>query len=394
MSTNILFLNWQFPFSNTAHATCFTNLFYRLIDFDKNNKNEINFFSLAFNVTEKDLQEFSNGYNYFINKYGDIVKEKYYIRTTKKNSFFNSLYEIIYGNIKVRKYIKHQNIEKVFLYGDNTLILLSLGLKIKFILDLKGDRISEDKASGSSIVKIFLFKLLQKYLFPKMSKIFVSSSKLIDLYKNYNSEKNFSLNTNYYNDDIFKPINTDKNRITKFIYCGGLAKYQLIDESIKLFQSYNKLNPLSEIMFIILGDHELVKEKLKKYNIDITNYTIRSARTGNEINNYLNSADIALMLRADEVFNYYSFPTKFAEYLGAGLPVITTAHVWDVNKIVHDNILGVIIELDKNFDNEVIKIHRFLQNNDGIKQKCSSYASANLSWKANIERIHREILEV
>jgi glycosyltransferase involved in cell wall biosynthesis len=60
---------------------------------------------------------------------------------------------------------------------------------------------------------------------------------------------------------------------------------------------------------------------------------------------YLSAADAGLLLRAPSALNRLSQPTKFAEYLAAGLPVIVSHGTGDVPRIVTDAAAGLAITL-------------------------------------------------
>jgi hypothetical protein len=63
-------------------------------------------------------------------------------------------------------------------------------------------------------------------------------------------------------------------------------------------------------------------------SVEARDLQLRSAAIG-EVNGYLNAADAAVMLRARSSINTGAFPTKFAEYCLAGLPVVMDDNVPD-----------------------------------------------------------------
>lgn len=392
----ILFLNFQFPFANHSHALCFTNMLYRLIDFDKEKR--IEYHLLSFNVIKDDLTTYKASYDYFKDNYEPkIIKNTIHFRTTKKEIGFNSFIEFFRAAQEVRRYIKEEKIEIVYLYSDSALylILFSLYWKVKFIFDCRGDFISEQKALGYSASRLLIHKIIFRVTIPRMNKIFISSSKLRDLFIKWRPDDFFCLNTNYYDDRYFKLLSQHSElNITKFIYIGGIAKYQLLEDSIKLFKDYHDLYPDSELMLLVLNNHDYVRALLEKHDISSSLYELKSVSNPETINEYLNKSDFGFMLRDDNLLNYYALPTKFAEYLAAGLPVIATKGVYDTWKMIQDNSIGVIVDLKKDFKHEAPRIHEYLKNDGQLRKKCADFAYRNLSWSANIERIYNEILSV
>ncbi|NQY08978.1 MAG: hypothetical protein HRT71_05605 [Flavobacteriales bacterium] len=63
-----------------------------------------------------------------------------------------------------------------------------------------------------------------------------------------------------------------------------------------------------------------------------------------EVVDIISMCDYGLMIREETVTNKVASPTKFAEYLGAGLKVIISPNVGDFSKVVKENDLGIVID--------------------------------------------------
>ena len=88
----------------------------------------------------------------------------------------------------------------------------------------------------------------------------------------------------------------------------------------------------------------------------------------NEVNDYLNAADYAIMIRKKDLTNKTASPTKFSEYCLTGLNVITNSSVIDFYKFRNkvDNIKDL-----KNCDIEVTSIIKRKNIADFYKKKLS-----------------------
>lgn len=405
MNKNILFLNYQMPFSNTAHSICFTNLFYRFMDHyekDVEDTQNIKIFLLGLNVQKLETESGNANFEYFKKTIADKIKyslvQRKFPHLTNNLNIVYAFLEFIRSGWLLRQYVKKNDINTVFCYSDSAffLILFCLSLKIKFIFDCKGDRLSEMKYNGRSNLFIKLNALYLNFLVRKTSKIFISSSKLEETFKNLKLLSTFSMNTNYYDDNFIKFKDpTRKNNKVRFVYSGSTVKYQMINETLQLFKYYYKIDKNAELLLLIRDDIEMVRQKIGGLALDPDSIIITLASSFQELNDYLNTCDIAIMLREENLINFYSFPTKFAEYLAAGLPVISTKGVYDTYSIIIENNLGIIIDLEKPLQDEVIRIHEYIAKIDKEKkQKCAEFAHDNLSWNKNIARIYKEITSI
>jgi hypothetical protein len=108
----------------------------------------------------------------------------------------------------------------------------------------------------------------------------------------------------------------DSDRV--FIYSGGLASYQCIPEMLSLFRDLYSVDANARLLFVT---PDVESARAMCGGIDPEALQVRSGRAS-DINGFLNAADAAFMLRAHNGINRAAFPTKFAEYCLAGLPVI------------------------------------------------------------------------
>ncbi|HEY0976832.1 MAG TPA: hypothetical protein VGE21_05135 [Flavobacteriales bacterium] len=63
-----------------------------------------------------------------------------------------------------------------------------------------------------------------------------------------------------------------------------------------------------------------------------------------QVSGTLSACDRGLLIREDTVTNRVSSPTKFAEYLAAGLPVLISPHIGDFSALVRTHGLGLVLD--------------------------------------------------
>lgn len=115
-----------------------------------------------------------------------------------------------------------------------------------------------------------------------------------------------------------------------FVYSGSLAHYQGFDLVIDWFAKQAARHPLARLL-VVTPNGEQARARLDASGIgDLAK--VVSARF-EDVNAKLNAADCALLIRPESRTNKAAFPTKFAEYGLAGLPVVVTPTVPDCYRV-------------------------------------------------------------
>ena len=75
-------------------------------------------------------------------------------------------------------------------------------------------------------------------------------------------------------------------------------------------------------------------------------------------------------------------PTKIGEYLAAGLPVVSTAGIGDVDALLRDNRAGALVEdFSARAYEAAVDTVRELREDPGTRQRCAAVARQNLSLR-------------
>lgn len=184
----------------------------------------------------------------------------------------------------------------------------------------------------------------------------------------------------YIDNDIRTSIRKElgvKETETLFIYSGGLHKWQRIEDSVNLFVDYAKKH---EGKFLILTlDKEAAQALVNQTGEELKNRFIIHSVTNKEVYKYLNAADVAFLLRDDVVLNRVASPTKLAEYMFCGLPIISTnvSTYWIENSSYIYN-----VDIEKNLD----KVNDFIKNAD--REAIAKYALEYLSVECDRKNLN------
>lgn len=161
----------------------------------------------------------------------------------------------------------------------------------------------------------------------------------------------------YFSEDIRKEIRTKLNFLDNemvFLYSGRLDKpWQQPATLFKLFSDLCKQKENTKFL-ILTPDIDIAEDYFVKEGIASTRYHIVHSPY-KELNNYLNAADVGILLREDLPINNQASPTKFAEYVSSGLGVLISKNVGDFSGFVQTHEIGTVIDNDLYDAKEIIK---------------------------------------
>ena len=127
------------------------------------------------------------------------------------------------------------------------------------------------------------------------------------------------------------------------MYLGTLSVWQWPEAMFSLFAQFHDQNPES-FLYLLLpeSDHEKAKTLLEESNIPLSSFKIEEV-PHTEVGSVIGMADAGLLLRKHHPVNYVASPTKFGEYIAAGIPVITTKGIGDTSSMISKEKVGIIL---------------------------------------------------
>ena len=194
-----------------------------------------------------------------------------------------------------------------------------------------------------------------------------------------------------YDSSLFKLDNCKRKEIRQslgvkddellFVYSGGLHKWQKVDDSLRLFKRYHEYNEKSKLL-ILTGETDVLMQLLSNEEfMQIRDMVVTTSVPFQSVPSYLNACDVAFLLRDNHVMNAVASPTKLAEYLSCGLPVISSevSRFW-VDKEAEDYLLMA------DSKNIMEMIDSAVTNLD--KHNISTYAIQHLSLEIDHDNIN------
>lgn len=159
------------------------------------------------------------------------------------------------------------------------------------------------------------------------------------------------------------------------VYSGSVGGWYLTEEMADFFATLRKQNPRAFFLWLTLSQSERVKKLMEQRGINKEDYAIVTVPS-QDVPSYLSASDAGLAFIKPCFSKLASSPTKFAEYLACGLPLITNAGIGDSDSLVNDEAVGALVQ-DFN-DGEYVTaargIEKFLAEPEHTRQKARAVA--------------------
>lgn len=170
-----------------------------------------------------------------------------------------------------------------------------------------------------------------------------------------------------------------------FIYSGSIGTYNLLEEMLDFFRAASDV--ITNSHFLILSHTpDAVSRAVEDKGIDTKDVTVTFSERAN-LADFLSLGDAGLIFRRPSVTAIAACPTKFAEYLACGLPVISGPRIGDLEEIINTRKIGVILQgFDTNsYKDAAGKLAALLRDKNGIKKRCMDTAEELFSLERGAE---------
>jgi len=270
---------------------------------------------------------------------------------------------------------------KIILFGR-----VLIGNEIKILRSLLPDRINfifDARAASAEEIKYVaiknskfnkeknkLYKRVQELEYSTIQnsiKTFAVSEKLIQYFiENYRfSEDKFLLypclsdSSKFYFDQKIRDYYRIKLNISDnqrlILYAGGFISEWHITH--KMFKYFEEISSIAEnLKFIVLTNEiDYARNLIQKYHIKSSLISVLNV-SNEDVIFYLNAADFGVLFRDNTPMNNVASPSKFTEYMLAGLPVLISKGVGDFTNYVSNNNTGIVIDLEDITKEQVNKL--------------------------------------
>lgn len=180
-----------------------------------------------------------------------------------------------------------------------------------------------------------------------------------------------------------------------FGYAGSMADWQCGPEMMRLFSALYGVD--SRCRFLLLvpeNDQPKARDFAEQAQLPPQAFCLEEV-AHTEVASRLQAADLAVLIRADDAVNRVSSPTKYGEYLAAGLPVLMTDCIGDYSAHGQQYGVGIVLPAarlkeacaDLNLLRGIIGFAEQVKSDKPIwREKCQQSIREELSWESAARR--------
>lgn len=142
--------------------------------------------------------------------------------------------------------------------------------------------------------------------------------------------------------DAFSPAPFPEPRPFVVGYVGQIGGWYRFDRMVELFAEFRQVRADATMLVINRRHHDEIHRSFAAYGIPRHAYAVRGAEH-REVPAEVRRMTIALSINAVNFANTARAPTKLAEYLGCGVPCLSSEGVGDVEAILEGDRVGAVI---------------------------------------------------
>ena len=158
------------------------------------------------------------------------------------------------------------------------------------------------------------------------------------------------------------------------VYSGSIDGWYLTEQMADFFAIARKRRSDAHALWLTPTKHERIRSLMQQRGIPETDYTVLAVAP-REVSTYLSASDAGLAFIKPCFSKIASSPTKYAEYLACGLPIIINAGIGDSESLLDDNVGTFVTDFSEaHLENAAAKIDHLVLDRDNIRQRTRQIA--------------------
>lgn len=262
-------------------------------------------------------------------------------------------------------------------------------LGLPYVYDMRGLWVFEKRAKGS-----LRTSWLEKHLWQIEASLFREADQVVSLTE---AGRTWLLERALCDQVTVIPCCADVDRFTcqrsagteslRLISVGSLGPGYLPEAVFRVYDAFLQRHPDAQLRLVTRSDESAVRAAASRAGVDWgANITIGSLSPA-DVPEAIAEADIGLCMVEPSKAKVASSPTKLAEYLAAGKPVVACDGCGDVRSIIETNLVGAIVDpYDFASDFSAVKTCATLLDNPRTSERCRALAESEFSLATGVDR--------
>lgn len=182
-------------------------------------------------------------------------------------------------------------------------------------------------------------------------------------------------------EELRRELNLEGRRVV--VYVGSFGGWYMAEETARFMALAYRQDPRTFALVLTQTPPEGIAARLRELGVPDDSFHVGRAAPA-DVPRYLKASDLAVSFIRACYSKLSSSPTKIAEYLAAGLPVVCNAGIGDVDEVIEGDRVGVVL---RDFDDE--SFARALQEIEALRAEgdLSGRARASAERRFDIERV-------
>lgn len=178
-------------------------------------------------------------------------------------------------------------------------------------------------------------------------------------------------------------------------YLGSVGTWYMLDEMLDFYKTLLKNKPKAKFLFITGEPESMVLNTANARNLPVNQFIVRSA-TRELVPAYIALSSVSMFFIKPVFSKKASSPTKMAELMGMGVPIICNNNVGDVEQIIEETGAGYAISdfTSEEYQRAINKIDDLLNlDKEKIRQAAIDHFSLDVGVNKYAE-VYKRVLEL
>lgn len=192
-------------------------------------------------------------------------------------------------------------------------------------------------------------------------------------------------------DELRRELGLEGRRVV--VYVGSFGGWYMTEETARFMAAAHRRDPSTFALVLTQTPPEAIAARLKELGVPEGSFRVGKVAPA-EVPRYLRASDVAVSFIRACYSKLSSSPTKIAEYLAAGLPVVCNAGVGDVDEVIEGDRVGVVLgSLDDEGFARALAAVEALEAEGGLRERCRASAERRFDIELVGGRKYRRLYE-